>query len=176
MSTMALSLTMCASGYWPETISAAAWGFDNVPVLRVEAMVRPKDGERTTTINQRLAERDGLEGDDVRCILRMVGGKTKDQWTGLIRGATVLIVHDLDETHRRITVTREAFGMAAEWRRPAIRTFDTLHAARKLLRTEADVTLPEAAKAITGRDLTGVEALIAIFNRPDAAQAMREAA
>jgi molybdopterin biosynthesis enzyme MoaB len=44
------------------------------------------------------------------------------------------------------------------------------------MRTESFVSLPDAAKAIAGRDLSGVEALVAIFNTPDAAQAMQEAA
>lgn len=176
MSTLAISMAMCVSGRWPATIAASAWGIDNfVPMSGIWA-IRPREGERVPPpLSQVLFEREGLEGDDVRCVLRLVGGKSKDAWTGMIRGARTVIVHDFDETDYRIKVARIEHGMAPDWRRPAIRIVDTLDIARSLLGTEARVSLSEAAKAITGRELAGIDALVGIFNTPEAAKVIRAA-
>lgn len=175
MSTLAIHVVTTRSGAWPEKISAAAWGIDNAEILRVEALIRPRDGERTSETMQRIAESEGLEGDDVKCALRLIGGMSQGKWTGLMKGARLLIVHDYAETDRCIRLSRSMFGMAEEWRRPALRVIDTLDIARTLIGTEAKVSLAEAAKAITGRDLRGCDALIGLFNRPEAADVVRAA-
>jgi hypothetical protein len=176
MSTLAIHVSMCRSGFWPEKISAAAWGIDNAELLRAEVIVRPRDGERTTVIPQLIAEREGMADADVWCALRLIGGTAKGKWTGLMSGARFLVVHDFEETDRRIRMARELFKHEPDWRRPATTVWDTLTAARTILRTEERLSLSDAAKAITGRDVAGVDALLAIFNTPEAVMAMRAAA
>jgi hypothetical protein len=175
MATMAVHITMTRSGFWPEHISAAAWGMDNAVLIRTEVLVRPRDGEKTITTPQAVADRDGMEGDDVRCALRLIGGRSKDAWTGMVKVSRMLIVHGIDETDRCIKLARAEFGMSPEWRRPAMRLIDTLQITRTLMGVDRFVPADEAAMEFTGQPARGVEALVAIFNHPEAARVWRAA-
>lgn len=177
MTTMAVHVQMCRSGYWPERVSAAGWGFDNVLRTRADVLVRPTEGERTVETPQALAEREGMEGDDVRCVLRLVGGQTKGAWTGLVRVSRFLVLHDVDETDRRLRIAREAFGMSPEWRRPAMLPHDTARAAAAVMGRAGLPSLAEATEAILGRRMTDVDGVVALFNQPDINRVcMRDAA
>jgi hypothetical protein len=175
MSIMAVHLTMTRSGRWPERIGAGAWGINNTALMALDILVRPREGEMTTSVSQAVAERSGLELHDVRCALRLIGGRSADEWTGMVKVSTLLICHDLDATSARMASVRETFGMSPVWRRPAMRVADTQEAARILLGRDGTIPLDEAAREITGKPLTGVEALVAIYNTPEAARVWRAA-
>jgi len=175
MTTMALIVSMTRSGFWPEKVIATAWGFDNVIRLRMECLVRPIDGERTSETPQALAERDGMEGDDVRCALRLIGGRTRDEWTGMVRVSRHIVVHGLEETDRRMRIAREAFGMSPDWRRPAMQPIDTAALAMTAMGLDRPPSLEDATAALVGSRMSGIDGIVALVNAPALAKLRRAA-
>lgn len=186
MTMMVVTATLCQSGRWPETVGARMWGLDGWMPSWAGCIVRPHEGERTTTIPQAVAERYGSEGYDVKCVFRLIGGQTLERdaagelrmvWTGMVKVCRTLIAHDVDETDRRLRIAREAFGMSPEWRRPAMLPHDTARAAAAVMGRADLPSLAEATETILGRRMTDVDGVVALFNQADINRVcMRDAA
>lgn len=176
MTTMALHVLMAPDGIHPERIEACGWGIDNVIRTRAEVLVRPS-GWRVASLPQAVAERSGMDGDDVRCVLRIVGGLSKGTWTGLAATSSLIIVHGAEAADRGLTISRTMFGMDPTWRRTSTRIADTaVEAAKVLGLTDREPSLAEATERLLGKRMGGVEAIVALFNHADVARKWKEAA
>jgi hypothetical protein len=175
MGTLAIHLSLARDGQHVERIEAAGWGVDMVVRARVECLIRP-DGWRTENVSQAIAEREGLEGDDVRCALRLIGGQTLKGWTGLANSTSLVIMHGEREQSDALTRLREEYGMKGIWRRNGLRVIDTRHLTALALGTTRPMTLEHATKEIVGRPISGVDGILALINTPKVGEQFRRTA